>query len=379
MMKKISKIPFALGLAMCVLSAPAFAQSSVSVYGVLDMGLSFDNDGNGGKATRLGSGYVSGSRLGFSGTEDLGGGLRALFVLEMGVNGDTGETRTFQDPSTASAAASGGLNTTGFGRRAHVGLGGSFGTVLLGRDYTPLFWSGAALDPMSFGYYGDLQQFGTLSGTGIERFGRASNGIFYTSPDLGGFTARLMYSFGSESTGVAGQPPEDANKMAAIGGTYRAGPFLVSGAFQQLKLPLVSAGRFTGTGNRNDAIIGASYSTERFTVSTGFARIDQPGPHTTGDDVWLGASYTIGAGKVYGTVQRIRQEAGPTPGDNTATTYALAYMYNLSKRTGLYASYGYVANGETASFALLAGDPVLAPGAVGANPRGTVFGIRHTF
>ena len=357
---------------------PTLAQSGVTVYGIADLGVSIDKNGaKGDQTTRIGSGYVYGSRLGFSGTEDLGGNLKALFVLEMGLDLDVGAMKFYPDPSSANVAAPGGSASSGFNRRAHIGLSGDFGTVLLGRDYTPLFWTAATLDPMDMGMYGNLQAAGVLSGTGIERFGRASNSVFYTTPTFSGFKGRFMYSTGSESNGAPGQAPKDANDMVAIGGEYRAGPILVSAAHQQLKLPMVANGAFTGNGTRKDTIVGSRYTTNEFSLSMGYLKIAQPVPNSDGRDIWLGASYTLGASKFYAMVQKLRQ--GSAKADRNGTSYGLGYKYTISKRTSLYTTIGYVKNKSNAAFALLASDPIVAPGALGASPRGLALGIVHFF
>jgi predicted porin len=108
-------------LALAVLAAfagTASAQTNVTMYGVLDMALQHENDGV-NSTTALDSGIQSGSRLGFKGTEDLGGGLKANFDLEAGVNADTG------------TSSQGGIL---FGRQAWVGLSGGFGSLRLGRQ-----------------------------------------------------------------------------------------------------------------------------------------------------------------------------------------------------------------------------------------------------
>ena len=104
------------------------AQSSLQIYGIMDAGVLRSDTGEpgGGKKTELATGNSAGTRLGFRGTEDLGGGLKALFNLEMGISNDTGTLLTFGEPAG-----------TVFGRRSFVGLQGGFGEVLVGRDYTP--------------------------------------------------------------------------------------------------------------------------------------------------------------------------------------------------------------------------------------------------
>ena len=145
----------------------AFAQTNVTMYGIADAGIGVqDRGGNAKSVVVVSSGLQSTSRFGIRGTEDLGGGLSAVFNFEAGMRVDDG--------------TSGGLNFT---RRSVVGFQGGFGTVMLGRDYTPGFTAGGATDIMGYGLYGNwlgftvvgpLNQFGS-SFHGIET--RASNGV----------------------------------------------------------------------------------------------------------------------------------------------------------------------------------------------------------
>lgn len=120
-------------LALAVLGAfagAASAQTNVTIYGVVDAGITHEN-GAAGSVTKLATGVQSGNRLGFKGTEDLGGGLKANFQIENGFNLDTGTQRQ------------GAL----FGRQAYVGLSGNFGAINLGRQYNPVFNALDSIDP----------------------------------------------------------------------------------------------------------------------------------------------------------------------------------------------------------------------------------------
>src|ERR1700730_16325238 len=123
-------------LALAVLGAfagAASAQTNVTVYGIVDAGVQYKNDGNpAGKTLSLQSGIQNGSRLGFKGTEDLGGGLSAIFTFENGFNVDDGTL---------------GQGNRLFGRQAWVGLNGGFGTVKLGRQQTALYYALTEIDP----------------------------------------------------------------------------------------------------------------------------------------------------------------------------------------------------------------------------------------
>src|SRR3990167_6828532 len=121
------------------ISGVASAQTNVTIFGVVDGGLVVDRGGPAGSVTKLGTGVWSSNRLGFKGSEDLGGGLSAIFHLENGFNLDTG------------TLGQGGLL---FGRQAWAGLKGGFGAVTFGRQYTPLSWAQYLTDPFDAGSAG---------------------------------------------------------------------------------------------------------------------------------------------------------------------------------------------------------------------------------
>jgi len=177
-------------LALAVLGSLAgssFAQSNVALFGVVDLGLERTTLSPGASTLRLSSGIQSGSRWGLKGTEDLGGGVSASFKLESGFDASTG------------AAGQGGL---AFGRQAWVGLNGGFGSLKLGRQYTPIFGAIDTVDPFDAGITGD--------GSGISAVFRSygvrmNNTINYSTPAMGGFSAEVAYGLGefpgSTSTG----------------------------------------------------------------------------------------------------------------------------------------------------------------------------------
>jgi predicted porin len=384
----ITKRVFALA-AFATFSTANYAQSSsgITMYGVVDLGVAYTDNGanTASNSVLLSSGISRPSLFGIQGTEDLGDGLKAQFRLEAGFDADTGAFKTYQgNPSSATPAAPGGASAAGlFNRRSYVGLTGNFGGVSLGRDYTPLYWAALDSDAMGLTFYGNLQESVALSGTGSDRFGRASNAIFYVSPEMGGFTGRAMYSLGSESAGGAGAPPSKANRMMAVSGKYKVGGFMVTGVYQQLELPTIggtaAAPTFTGaTGTRKDMSIGTRYTFGDYSVTAGYLLVKQPIANTDGSQYWIGGTAKVGTGTVLVNVQRLRQNVAV--GDNkTATVFGLGYLYPLSKRTALYASYGQVSNSSTALFPLVAADAAVAPGAAGAAIKALAFGVRHSF
>ncbi|WP_395398982.1 porin [Pseudoduganella sp. UC29_106] len=147
--------------------------SSVLMYGIVDMGLVRESGGT-ASVTKVTSGVESGSRLGFKGTEDLGDGMAAIFLLESGYQADTG------------AMGQGGLL---FGRQAYVGLQSRAGTVTLGRQYTPQYVAVVTADPFGSGTAGDTKNLMAATGNSASRM---DNAVKYTSPTLQGAQLELV-------------------------------------------------------------------------------------------------------------------------------------------------------------------------------------------
>jgi len=339
-MKK-SLIAFAV---LGTLAAGASAQSSVTVYGVVDMGLEHTRLSPGTSTTRLSSGIQSGSRLGFKGTEDLGGGLSAAFQLEMGLDASTG------------AAGQGGL---AFGRQSWVGLNGGFGSLKLGRQYVPLFGALDTIDPLGTGITGD--------GSGIaavfRSYGvRMNNTINYSTPGMGGFSGEVAYGLGE----VAGSTSTGSQWGAA--GTYDGGPLTVVAAYH---LQNQATGAGVDTGDARTALVGAAYDLKAVKLHTAFAtnRDKNAAGGSTGRsrDFMLGVSAPVGPVSVMASYVRHDDRMVPNA---DAAYWQLGATYSLSKRTNFYTSYSTIKNdaaGATGS------------GAAGVDISWINVGIRHKF
>ncbi len=300
-------------LAVLAASGTAFAQSSVTVYGKLDQGFARSIG-----ADKFDVKQASGSRLGFRGTEDLGGGLRANFNFENRFTPDDG------------VAAS-----TFWGGRSFVGLQGGFGRVDLGRDYTAAFYSANGADV--FGWDGVAQNtVATTAGTNAVRF---ANGVFYTSPTMGGLTARISHSQKEGATTATNVKNGSSVQIA-----YAAGPLSASVATE------------TTVANNKFDIIAAAYD-------LGVAKLNIAG--TTGktaagvksEGMIIGASMPMGALTLKATYATL--EVG---GTDTVQQVGIGARYALSKRTDLYTSY---ANNSKA--------------AAGTKKNGMEFGVQHNF
>ena len=351
---------------MSAFSGAAFAQSSVTIYGIADVGVQGLSTGS-GKVAAVQSGQESGSRLGFKGTEDLGGGLKANFVLEQGISIDTG------------ASGQGGLT---FGRRSFVGLSGDFGTVNLGRDKSPTFQLLDNFDPFASGFINSgnglsgiysISGGATADGVNANTRGRVSNSAFYYTPStLGGFYGVGQYGAGE----VAGD--NTAGRSFAFTGGYSANGLGVAYNYfkdnaQDAKLVTNAKSASTVFVNYNFGVATPVFIYQKVkTDGTASAAPLDRKIFTLGVTVPVDAS-----GKLLATFTNVKDDTvavaatGATVG--TAKQFAIGYQYALSKRTDLYTAYA-----RTNQDALSKGFEGLASVA-GANINELTAGVRHQF
>lgn len=319
---------------LAAISGVAHAQSNVTVYGVVDMALQGESRGN-GKTFAADSGEQSGSRLGFKGSEDLGNGLKAIFALEMGINADTGKS------------SQGGL---AFGRQSWVGLTGDFGTVKLGRQYSPMFIAMDSVDPWDAGITTGHAGAGTSTG-GILTFfmpqqnWRLNNSVGYASNAIEGFSANGVYSFG-EVTGN-----NNANREVGAAGQYDGGkalPLFATVAYHRAN---------DASGNSlNTWFVGGTYDFGMVKAHAAYgknssdARFATAGGSVAEDDkeFMLAATVPVTAeGSIIASVVRVTNNLAATA--NVGTQWALGYTYALSKRTNLYTSYSRTNNNNNSN------------------------------
>jgi len=320
----------------------ASAQSSVTLFGVVDLSVNSIKNGN-TTVKRMDNNQLNSNRLGFRGTEDLGGGMSAGFWLEGAMANDTG------NPS--------GLSFT---RRSTVSLSGNFGEVRMGRDYTVNFSTMAGTD--AYGANGmatpaNLYALGVAQlGTGAATTVRANNMVGYFTPsNLGGFYGVLQVAAG-EAT--------DTNKFQGGRLGYGAGPLDVSVAYSQ-----------TGEGTKfKDTTIGGSYN---FGVAKLYAFYDQK---KAGSNKYV--TYSLSAGVPLGQGEfRVAYAKGNRSGGTAAQNasdaklFGAEYIYNLSKRTALYAQYGQLKNEGASNLSVVLTETTAA----GTKSTGYGAGIRHSF
>jgi GBP family porin len=357
---KPSAFPFvtaALASVPLLLSASALAQTSVTVYGIVDAGLVSEHGGVGGSVNKLTSGVGSISRLGFKGTEDLGGGMSALFVLETGLKLDTGE----QD-------VAGSI----FNRQAFVGLKNAFGTFTLGRQYTPYYTTLVNVaDPFGGGYAGTAKNLFPTVGNNT----RTSNTLMLASPVIAGFSGEVSYALGEQ----AGSNKNQRQFGAAIG--YANGPAAIRLAYlnknnDAAAVPAAGATPAVAAVNRDlgtNTLLAGNYD---FGVAKAYLAYGTPfGPprptaSTDSTDLLAGVSVPFGSTTLLASYTRKNDR---TAFNQDATQWAIGGLYALTKRTSLYASYARIDNKNGAGYTV--GNNAEA----GSGDRAINAGVRHTF
>lgn len=325
-------------------STSAFAQSNVTIYGVVDYGYAYRFDGRNltnvgstpNSASQLNSGQAFSNRIGFRGTEDLGNGLKALFVLEQGFNLDTGTDQ---------------VNGLAFARQSYVGLSGNFGTVIGGRMYTPYYTFMTSVDPFVNGTVGRYANAFTLaptvSGSSLTNPLRFDNAVAYTSPSFGGFS--VTGAFSNNVVGQEASASNAANNTAyALFGQYANGPIYVGANYHYI----------AGGSNPADSVIndvqnfslGGSYDFKvaKIMALWGWNEIDYAGAlsnvsNATFNNYMIGA--TVPFGKWTGKATYVYSDGNKSAGGD-AQQVAVGLDYNLSKRSTIYTAYSYINNDD---------------------------------
>ena len=347
--------------ALAAISSTSFAQSSVTLFGVVDAAYTYGKSDANKVSSMSGSGSSASSRLGFRGEEDLGGGMKAGFWLEAGVNVDSGigQGNNTNNQSTGQVAATTTLGSQGlnFNRRSTVSLMGGFGEVRLGRDYTPTFWSQTAYDPFGTVGVGASQANAGANPASNWDGVRASNSIGYLSPTFNGLALWAQTHMGeNQSNAAAGKKTGGGSGLRV---TYASGP---------LSLAVATAANDTGVGTtRKNTNVAGSYD-------LGIAKLmalSSVEKITGSSDVkgyLLGATAPLGSGTLKFSYTESKQDA------NKANKTAIGYVYGLSKRTNLYTTLASVKNSGTSAVSLGG-----TTGVAGQSSTGMDFGVTHSF
>ncbi len=335
-------------LAMGFTGAAHAAETSVTLYGLIDAGINYEQvKGNDGfKQSHIGAanGVSGGSRFGMRGTEDLGNGLKAIFTLEAGFNNETG------------TSSQGGRL---FGRQATVGLASdSWGTLEFGRqkNFASRFFD--SMDPFgtSFTIAGVGATFGAANST------RLDNMVMYQTPSIGGLRLGAGYSFNAD--GAGNFATNSNNRVITLGARYTNGPIDLVATYDRLNPSSAGADRDNEV---QQYILGGSYDFEVVKVVAAWSQTfdgwftglnlgttptgnQQLGTYRVADgfradSMMLGATLPLGASKVFTSWQRADAKNDLLTGDDKTTNiFSVGYTYDLSKRTNLYAYAAYADN-----------------------------------
>ena len=311
-----------IALAVLAASGVTFAQSTVTIYGLLDANINstkdqINNGVNAQSQARIDSGGVQTSRFGLKGSEDLGGGLKANFKLESGFRLDTGAIPN-----------NGPTNSTLFSRQSWVGVSGGFGEIQLGKMWTP---------------YDDLQGLGAAA-FNANIFApaayvwqsnnyndRPGNSIYYATPNFGGISGAVMYSLGENKTATT-----SAGNVTSFRIGYEGGPIAVGLGYQTEKASGAAKNttKFTqlnGTYDLGVAKILAAYGNVKDLGAT-----PKTNEYQIGVDVPMGSALTLSAGYATSKDTGLTVVA-PVGSEVKRNGFALGALYALSKRTNVYA------------------------------------------
>ncbi len=342
--------------ALATVATAAQAQSSVTMYGIVDAGITTMSNIKSGsdnvRSTGMTNGGLSTSRWGFRGSEDLGGGLKANFNLEGELLADNGSN--YSNDSIL------------FGRAAWVGLSGKFGDVKLGRQNTLIYATGVGFDPLGGNNIGGFIAAGSYGSV------RAQNAITYTTPTFAGVTLTAQTGTTTTTDGTDNETAGAfrANRNTGLQFNYSNGPFaFAANTTNAYASTGIRATEYTGFYASYDfgVVKALAETVETKTVASG-ATVKH---HAIGVQVPVTTAF-----KVNVIAQEIKTTAGAKP-----NIYAASGVYSLSKRTDLYAIYAQSNQDGTSAATITNSGKYAGFNAVndGVNQRAFSFGVRHSF
>ncbi|BDD91941.1 porin [Pandoraea sp. NE5] len=374
----MKKAGLALSLAATIVSAPALAQSNVTLYGIVDTGIEFMTHATptGGTVVRMpviGGGDVP-SRWGFKGSEDLGGGLNAIFTLESGISVSNGASQQ---------------SNRLFGRQAYVGLSSnSWGKITLGRQYSMMTWG--MVDANILGATG-MGGVGSFDGALLaDRF---DNAVAYMGT-FSGLTVGATYSFGRDTAAAGNCAGGNGNDSIACRGLsamlkYDGNHWGVATTYEELRggagavpVPIVpggTGGAFTKSGDTDRRYqLNGYFVTGQVKYGAGWIHRVLRGDvqSLTTDIEYVGASWRPSVWQFDAQVTHVSNNSMRANG----LMAGLRANYYLSKRTSVYGVAAYIKNsGKGGTYSVSAGTVVPPVPAIGANQIGFEVGMRHTF
>lgn len=304
----------AVAAALACTGASAFAQSTVSIYGLMDGSVGSYKTPGGVRNKAVASGDMTTSFVGFKGSEDLGGGVSAVFMLEHFMRPDVGAAGRFDGDAF-------------WARSAYVGLKGAFGSTTLGRNTTPFFVSTLVFNPFgdSFTFSPSILHYFQVGGA-LRGDSGWSNSIAYKSNNYDGLSVNLLANTGESA------PTSKGNNL---GGNvmYFKGDFAGTVAWQSVKNG--SGGLPAGVDKQEAFQVGATYDFKVAKLFGQAGQVKDKGTAALKSNIYLlGATAPLGNGRVQLAYGHVEREA--TGVDVTRKTTTIGYDYNLSKRTDVY-------------------------------------------
>ena len=339
-------------LAGCI-ALPAWAQSNVTIFGIADLVFGYGKAGDQTFTGALGDGGLAGNRIGFKGSEDLGNGLKAVFLLEQGFGLGTGN---FHRPGRT------------FSRQSWAGLQGGFGTVSLGYQYAPgyaipgafqVMGGSAAFAPRSMLSFAGGYTIAPGSGA------RWDNAVRYAPPAMGGLEAQFIYAFHASQSDDGNDPRRGDDDRWGVGLTYSAGPVKAGLAYHNV-------GPGSAADDTKELFVGGSYDLGVVKIVASWSKKDADGS-TAADNTLVSAGLVAPVG-ASGSVHLGFARLNPEGDDNNGKAATFGYIHNLSKRTNVYAAFNRVEYDANAPVAVAA---TVAAADEGANS--ILAGMFHRF
>ena len=350
MQKKIIALAIA-----AALTAPAMAFAEVTVYGKANLSIDNVNDGAVAPTASTTAKQLTSnnSRLGFKGSEDLGGGLSAIWQMEGTVAMDAGTT-----------------GTSLFDRNTWLGLkSADMGSVMLGRNDTAYKSATRRLDVFGDQIANDnrkslgVSMMGTQGGAGFAHDARLANMVNYVSPKLGGLTLSASTVFGAETSPQPAAPNNAKGRLMSLAGAYEDGPIYAAMAYQSVKVGNTLTGDLgvggasvaatAAAGDKGDAFkLGGSYKMDAITLGLVYEtvsyKVKSTSAESKGSNLYLAGKFSVSntdAVKASYLARGTTKTTGSTTAAqnkdnlNKATAIAIGYDHAMSKNTTVYASY----------------------------------------
>ncbi|WP_321955652.1 porin [Paraburkholderia bannensis] len=380
---KVGQFSFAV---LIVLAPAAYAQSSVTLYGVLDSGVLYQttaaasfapNARNLGHTWQLKDGGIFSSLWGLKGSEDIGGGYKINFRLQGSFTSTNGKPGLSDTPGA----------TALFNQYASIGVSGPFGSIDAGRQIVPMIYAMADTDARGAQYFGSiltawlgLNQAAGWPGTNTNAPIGAlydSNALVYVSPKFYGASVSLEFAPGGTPGHFQGGTRESAVLKYSNGGLNLAAVYYNGHDTNPYpaNYPASAAVPATGVANNRFYYLGALYTVNGFSLSASYSIGKNPAKSGSVDFEMISGGLGYQVNPFFKITSGYYYLKDRNHSENQSSEIALGAEYSVSKATRAYAQIGYVNNKGTMNQTIVYGTPV----APGVSTTAAMVGIRHTF